>query len=160
VTSRTRLLLPLHRKGATRFVVGIGTVVLKFARHEYGARCNLAEADLYRTVEPRRQAMLCPVLWCSKDGWVLVARRASLLSPAEFNQLWFNSRRRLAGECVGGAETFPDWDYHPPDDVACPFEHDKPDDWGRINGRLVAVDYAGLVGPKGETEELRRNREG
>jgi hypothetical protein len=36
---------------------------------------------------------------------------------------------------------FPDWDYMPPNDVGHPFEW-KAEDWGWLDGRLVALDYS------------------
>lgn len=58
-----------------------------------------------------------------------MARAASPLTDTEFFELFYS----------GG---LPDWDYHPHDpDGPDPFEW-KPSDWGRIDGRLVAVDYA------------------
>ena len=36
---------------------------------------------------------------------------------------------------------FPDWDYMPGGE-GCPFEFHKAADWGRINGKLIALDYA------------------
>jgi hypothetical protein len=71
--------------------------------------------------------MLCPPLWCSKSGKILIARAAKPLAQAEFNKL-------------RDEDGFPDWDYVPPDETA-PFEY-KQSDWGRLNGRLVALDYS------------------
>jgi hypothetical protein len=71
--------------------------------------------------------MLCPVVWCSLTGAVLVQRAARPLTAAEHVAL-----RESRG--------FPDWDYVPPDED-CPFEH-KRSDWGWIDGRLVALDYS------------------
>jgi hypothetical protein len=71
--------------------------------------------------------MLCPVVWCSPFGLLLVARAAEPLTLAERNDLLDN-------------EGFPDWDYVPPDEGQ-PFEW-KPSDWGWFKGRLVAIDYS------------------
>jgi hypothetical protein len=40
-------------------------------------------------------------------------------------------------------DSFPDWDYRGPEDISEPFEY-KASDWGWIEGRLVALDYATL----------------
>ena len=66
-------------RGTTRTVVLFGPWAFKFGRGEYGARCNRYEADLYdrSRSKPHRQAMLCPVLWCSRSGKLLIARRAA-----------------------------------------------------------------------------------
>jgi hypothetical protein len=72
--------------------------------------------------------MLCPVLACALNGWVLIARAAQPLTEAEAEEL----RTK---------DAFPDWDYVPPDDEGGPFEY-KASDWGWLDGRLVALDYA------------------
>jgi hypothetical protein len=118
------------RWGSTRAVLPIGQWAFKFSRNEYGARCNRYEADLYHRCrnKPHRRAMLCPVLWCSPSGRLLIARRAaSPLTAAQVDELnaWDFSA---------------EWDYLPPDDEH-PFEP-KPDNWGMLDGGLVAVDYA------------------
>lgn len=42
---------------------------------------------------------------------------------------------------VSRTHGFPDWDYMPGGE-SCPFEFHKPSDWGRLKGRLVALDYS------------------
>ena len=120
----------LVRKGSTRAVVVLGPLALKFARGERGRRCNRFEADLYTRVNARRRAMLCPVLWCTSAGSVLVARTAQPLTQEEKDRLI-------------ETDSFPDWDYVPPDEDF-PFEY-KASDWGWIAGRLVALDYSAPV---------------
>ena len=71
--------------------------------------------------------MLCPVLWCSAASGILIARAATPLKQAEFDELMEK-------------DAFPDWDYVPPDETE-PFEY-KWSDWGWLNGRLVALDYS------------------
>jgi hypothetical protein len=116
------------RKGATRAVLVFGPIALKFGRGERGRRCNRFEARLYKRVDARRRAMLCPVLWCSPHGRVLLMRAARPLAEAEAIML-----RATRG--------FPDWDYIPPEDEGVPFEP-KASDWGWLNGRIVALDYS------------------
>jgi hypothetical protein len=109
-----------------RLVIVIGAVALKFARNANGRACNRYEADLYRNTTPHRRAMLCPVLWASPGGFLLVMRAAVPLSemmrPEEYQ------------------ETFEEWDYMPGED-GCPFEP-KESDWGWFKGRRVALDYS------------------
>jgi hypothetical protein len=89
--------------------------------------------------------MLCPVIWCSDNAAVLVARRADHLTQVQFDELFENDR-------------FPDWDYLPSDRTETPFEL-KPIDWGWLDGRLVALDYSlPAAAPREEIEELIRNR--
>jgi hypothetical protein len=71
--------------------------------------------------------MLCPVRWCSPKGFLLVMQSAVPLQRAD--QLDLLER-----------DAFPDWDAMPGED-GDPFEP-KESDWGRINGRLVALDYS------------------
>jgi hypothetical protein len=122
--------MPALRRGTTRVVLVVGPLAFKFARHDRGVLCNLFEANLYRrTTTPRRRDMLCPVIACSRNGAVLVMKAATPLDPTEHEDLRAN---------------LPDWDYGGPGDDECPFEP-KPEDWGRLKGRLVAVDYSAPV---------------
>jgi hypothetical protein len=90
-------------------------------------RCNRFEADLFHGTSERRREMLCPILWCSPCGVLMVSRAAKPISEAEAKHL-----RDTLG--------FPDWDYTGPGDES-PFEP-KASDWGRLDGRLVALDYS------------------
>jgi hypothetical protein len=57
------------------------------------------------------------------------------------------------------SDGFPDWDYMPGED-GDPFEP-KASDWGRINGRLVALDYSTPVYDTAEDlAEMRRAASG
>jgi hypothetical protein len=127
MSDRSRRPKPIVRKGSTRAVLVIGPLALKFGLGERGCRCNRFEARLYRRVNARRRAMLCPVLWCNPSGSVLVMRAARPLTEPEKIML-------LA------RDGFPDWDYAPPDETA-PFEY-KASDWGWVDDRLVALDYS------------------
>jgi hypothetical protein len=75
------------RRGTTRAVCVLGRLAFKFAIGERGRRCNRFEADLYRRSNERRKAMLCPVLWCERAGYLLVARAACPLSQNERDHL-------------------------------------------------------------------------
>ena len=114
--------------GSTRRVLVLGPWAIKLARGARGRRCNKYEAYLFRTVDVRRRAMLCPVLWCSGSGVLLVMATAQPLAKADHEDLLYRG-------------DFPDWDYRPGEDDA-PFEY-KASDWGRLkDGRLVALDYS------------------
>jgi len=71
--------------------------------------------------------MLCPILAVVPFGIAVVMPRALPLTEDEKNFLI-------------DTDGFPDWDYVPPDETS-PFEY-KASDWGRLNGRLVALDYS------------------
>ncbi|MEO6784297.1 MAG: hypothetical protein ABI196_26005, partial [Bradyrhizobium sp.] len=64
-------MISISNVGTTRLVLVIGPWVFKFARGARGRRCNEYETHLFRTVDDRRRAMLCPVHWCSERGAVL-----------------------------------------------------------------------------------------
>lgn len=118
----------IRTTGETRIVFLVGRYALKVARGKLGRRCNALEAHLWNWVGPARRQILCPVLWSPRGGLLNVAPRAVPISEEEADSL-----RATFG--------FPDWDYMPPDDLECPFEP-KASDWGRIDGRLVALDYS------------------
>lgn len=89
-------------------------VRLKFARDARGRASNLYEAKLYRSTNATRRALLCPVLWVSRDGTVQIMRAAKpltdMMSLDDYMQL---------------AEV---WEKMPGED-SCPFEP-KASDWG------------------------------
>ena len=117
----------LKTVGTTRLVLIIGGYALKIARHDRGRRCNHFEARIWSEATPERKTMLCPVLACRADGLFLLMLAANPLSEEEAEQHRQN-------------DTFPDWDYLPGGE-GCPFEY-KSSDWGKLDGRLVAVDYS------------------
>jgi len=70
-----------------------------------------------------------PVIWCAPKGVLLVMRAATRLKEEEFV-------RRYE---TGG---LPDWKHVPFSTEVTPFEQNKAADFGWLDGRLVAVDYA------------------
>jgi hypothetical protein len=115
--------------GTTRATLVVADrIAIKFAKGEAGRRANLYERDVYARVNERRRAMLCPVLACHPDGAVLLMSAARILTEAESWALRYRDQ-------------YPDWDYASGDDETAPFEY-KGADWGWLDGRLVAVDYA------------------
>jgi hypothetical protein len=87
-------------KGAFRRpVVVIWPLAFKFARNEHGRNSNLYEADLYRRTTEARRTMLCPVVWVSKRGRLLVMRAARPLSEMMTQDEY--------------QEAFEAWDYMP-----------------------------------------------
>jgi len=113
--------------GTTRVVLCVGPLAIKISRGHVGARCNQFEAEFYRTSDLERRKGLCPPLWCSANGAVLVMRRAERISDVEFDLL-----------LRSGSLPFLPEDF---DDDA-PFDWRKPADWGWLEGRPVAVDYS------------------
>ena len=121
------------RLGTTRAVIAFGPWAFKLAKGRRGVRCNKHEADLFHRNKDKahRRSLLCCVLWCSRPAIILVMRRAE--TPITQTQL----------EELMSLETgaFHKWAYSGQGDDDHPFEW-KPDDWGMVNGRIVAVDYA------------------
>jgi hypothetical protein len=113
-------------RGTTRIVVVAGTVAVKFARGEVGRRCNRYEAKVWaeNQHDADRGPHLCPVLWSSPGGEVLVMVAADPL-PAGVEPT------------VEWADW---WDYRGPGDEY-PGEF-KAADWGMLDGRRVLVDYS------------------
>lgn len=107
-------------------MIVLGPIALKIARNEQGRACNRYEARLYHNTTARRRAMLCPVLWSSPGGLLLIMRAAVPLSEM---------MSRV--EYLAAAN---EWDAMPGED-GCPFEP-KGSDWGWYSGRRVAFDYS------------------
>jgi hypothetical protein len=61
-------------------VIVIGKFAIKIARDSWGRASNLYEANLYRSVNETRRALLCPVLWVSRQGVVQIMRSAEPLT--------------------------------------------------------------------------------
>lgn len=110
--------------GCTRAVFLIGPWAIKFPTVIYGWRlfllgllANMQEQIFSRTGWPE----LCPVLWGVSGGWLVVMRRAKILTEEEFERLdlesWVNRN-----------------DYTIPAEI-------KHDSFGWLDGKLVAVDY-------------------
>jgi hypothetical protein len=89
--------LLLRTAGTTmRRVIVVWRWAFKLARGRHGARCNLEERNLYHTVSKARLAMLCPVVWCSGSGRLLVVRAADRASEVE-------------AAALRASNGFPDW---------------------------------------------------
>src|SRR4030081_11907 len=116
-----RHLFSVDRTGSTRLTICFGSFALKIARGKQGIICNRFEAEVWRLAPAFRREMLCPVIWMLPFAVGLLMPRAVPLSEAEVTTL-----------------KYPDWDYLPPD-IGDPFEP-KASDWGRLKGRLVALD--------------------
>jgi hypothetical protein len=107
-------------------VVVVGRFAFKFARNARGRTSNLYEAKLYRSANATRRALLCPVLWVSRNGFVQIMKAAKPLSEMMSLDEYMN--------------VVDVWDYIPGED-SCPFEP-KASDWGCLEGRMVALDYS------------------
>jgi hypothetical protein len=85
-----------------------------------GMRCNRWEREMWRVWRPRFPSWtnLCPIAFADPFGFIVVMNRAN--QPVTINEI--------------EAE---DPDCYP--DIDCEFG--KPDNFGRFEGRIVAVDY-------------------
>ena len=121
------------RDGITRTVLLIGRYAVKVPCLRYsgqrwkgflrGLMANMQERMLGELQWPE----LCPVVFAVPGGFLLVMRRARMMTGAE----WSTFR-------VG----FYDF-ITKPDGAVIPVE-DKPDSFGWLDGRVVAVDYGGF----------------
>ena len=113
--------------GVTRMVAIQGSLAVKFARDERGRRCNLFEVTTWSECKGKKRGRhLCPVEWCDPTGAVLIMPKARPLTPPEVVTM----RRH----------NFSWWDYTPLG-PGTPWES-KPEDWGVVDGCIVAVDYS------------------
>ncbi len=130
------------RLARARQVILIGRVAIKLPRHRRGLACNRYELNVFRNATPHRRSMLCPILWVAPWGIVLVMRRAKPVTRAEFKDILDRTFRHSQGDYFfDTGPALPDWDRRGADDQESPFEP-KADDWGWLDGRLVAVDYS------------------
>lgn len=110
------------RKGIMRLVFLVGRWAVKVPRPRWwryflkGLLANMTERDTWAYWGAAACGdLLCPVIWCCPGGWLLVMRRAELLAEDEVPLGW---ERRF--------EAF--------DDL-------KADNIGKLDGRLVLIDY-------------------
>jgi hypothetical protein len=122
----------IKRNGSTRLVILIGKWAVKVPKVPnswyhflYAILQNLNERNTWHwnsgRYEQGKSHLLCPVIWCSMGGWVLIMRRALPISRAIFE-----SESALSEHSK----------YFPGDDDIC--------NYGLINGKIVKVDYGSL----------------
>jgi hypothetical protein len=108
-------------RGVYRYVLAIGNMAIKVPRPRKmlsGMRCNRWEREMWHVWRKKfGWDTLCPIWLTDPCGFVMVMHRAS--QPVTAQEI----------------EATPD--YYP--DITAEM---KPDDWGRIGGRIVAADYA------------------
>ncbi len=134
----------INSTGITRIVFVFKTFVIKIPNFRYsfqhflkGLIGNINESQTwkYNRHRPEILEMICPVLWCSWGGWVLIMKRADVdgyiewiksLPPLpegtdliEHNKMFY-SKWINAG--LGG--------------------DDKADNYGFLKGNVVKIDYA------------------
>lgn len=117
------------RRGITREVLLLGPVALKFP----SARSwRLFLQGLLANMQEKRfshvSKNLCPVTTILPGGFCNAMPRVLPLSEADFSRLWDNDGAPMARLIVDNQ-------------TELPIEFSKPDSFGWLNGRIVAVDY-------------------
>lgn len=119
--------------GYTRVVFLYKNYAIKIPNYRYGwatflqgLLANINESTTWKSntgvLEQGRSHLLCPVLWCSWGGWILVMRKVDIVITDEMGKHIDFSRHYVE---------FPG--------------DDKPDNYGILNGRLVKLDYGFLL---------------
>lgn len=116
----------IDRKGITRLVIVLNNLVIKIPNFTcqwnhflQGLLANINEAKTWRL---NRSELLCPVVWSSWGGWILIMRKAVPCKyMSEGGEEIDYSKWIIAG--FGG--------------------DDKPDNYGVFNGSTVKIDYGG-----------------
>ena len=122
----------INRQGQTRMVIELKGLVIKiphlFRNWPTFVRGLLSNIDEHQTWafnsgkhEKGKSHLLCPILWASWGGWIVIMKRADrVLSHDEY---W-----GLSQEVLKEHEYFKGDDQGP--------------NYGYLNGRLVKIDYA------------------
>lgn len=127
----------LNTKGVTRIVIMLPDVVIKIPNPTYswanfirGILANINESRTYRYAQiPGSYAydylhLLCPVVWCSWGGWVLIMKRAEPITAT------------VMGECGNKPGIAEHKRVFPGDDTQS--------NYGILNNRVVKIDYGEL----------------
>lgn len=120
-------------KGVTRIVFLFKTFVIKIPALHNGWCCflrglvgNINEGQTWRwnsgKYEKGKSHLLCPVIWTSWGGWILVMKRAKIYTTVEWDNIDCDVREHT-NNFAG-------------DDKVC--------NYGFYQGKLVKIDYADL----------------
>ena len=120
--------MKLNRNGITRLVIELKRVVIKIPNFTYswqhflkGLIANIHENQTWNVVNkynPEITHLLCPVLWCSWGGWILIMKKVDrCLKDEEYDQ-WDISEHKK---------------YFEGDDTVS--------NYGVLDNRLVKIDY-------------------
>lgn len=123
----------INLKGITRIVIEFKNVVVKIPRFTFswnhflrGLIANMDERDTWRwnsgKFEKGRSHLLCPVLWCSWGGWILIMPKAETFTAEDWPELYgviWEHREAFAGD-------------------------DNYSNYGLYKGMIVKIDYADL----------------
>ena len=113
-----------NRSGITRIVFELKNIVIKIPNFFYqwdhflkGLIANINESGVWQW-HPHKE-LLCPVVWCSWGGWILIMRKAKILTDKEFVE---------------------HVDIHAYTEAGFDGD-DKSDNYGWFEGRIVKIDY-------------------
>lgn len=108
--------------GCTRVVLLVGRYAFKFPNWRYswrnflnGLLCNMQEIEFATTKWPE----LCPIVFSIHGGWLVIMKRARVMTDSEFEG--FDATEFIREK-------------HLPVEL-------KADSFGFLDGRVVAVDY-------------------
>lgn len=138
--------MEINRRGITRIVFVFKKVVVKIPNFSYswshflkGLIANIDEGRCWRynsgKYEKGKSHLICPVIWTSWGGWILVMQRADM-------KLWEQTVKEHYPEpddCHDRAKyqekLYKTW-------IEAGFGgDDKDDNYGYLKGKLVKVDY-------------------
>lgn len=135
------------KRGVTRCVILIGKFAIKIPNFTHswfhflkGLVGNINEKQTWRwnsgKYEKGTSHLLCPVIWCSWGGWLLVMRRAKLLSSEEWDAMpYYTDQHR---------------EYFIGDDTIS--------NYGVLDDRLVKLDYGELDKHWGEDFKPKKGK--
>lgn len=136
-TPENNKMIALISTGVTRHVILIGKYAVKIPRLNYGFALFLRglqgnmQENIFGKMGDKR---MCPVLWASKGGFILIMPRCKLLSDAEFKTVNIKKFHPLtvSEACYNGVFNIP--------------VEFKKDSFGwhkfnNINAVIVALDY-------------------
>lgn len=132
--------MTINRKGTTRIVFEFDKTVVKipnflgsWSRFLRGILANIHEQQTWKWNSGKYESgfshLLCPVLWCSWGGWVLVMKKARTFSWEEWEKMEYfidQHRAHFSGD-------------------------DSVSNYGVLDNRLVKIDYGQLNNNKYET---------
>lgn len=137
----------INRTGVTRvvfvfknFVVKVPNFTYSFENFLRGMLSNIHERNSWRynKTYPDKLELICPIIWASWGGWVLVMKRADvekwlhevrLMPPIENPEDWYCQK-------VNNDKLYKKW-------IDAGFGgDDKADNYGYFENRLVKIDYA------------------
>ena len=121
-------LMRVNSEGITRLVIIFKTVVVKIPRLRWsnniwysflkGICANIEE---HRTWEATKSELLCPVVWCSWGGWILIMKKADV-------DKWIKESEDI------------NWSYAA--HINAGFGDDKSSNYGYYKNKLVKIDYS------------------